>query len=178
VDRHILDGPLHEQLAAEYRAAVLEHPLLLAELKVEAFWHLMGPDGTFYFFHGTAIPNKFGLVLEEPLRPFREDLVELGHDVEKGPWRWVAGVHLIWLAANVAWIAVLLVRWWRTGEGRFRSLALFLLVPLAYYLSYLLAAPVPDYRFMYPATLAVQCVTLSWALGGLAQKSKPTGRRP
>ena len=51
-----------------------------------------------------------------------------------------------------------------------------LLIPLGYYLSYLFAAPVHDFRFMYPSTLAVQCVTLSWMLGGFAQK--PTGRLP
>lgn len=180
VDRHILDGPVHEQLAAEYREAVKDHPLLLAELKGESFWRLLGTEGTFYFFHDSAVPNKFGLVLQEPFRPFREELVKFGHDVEKGPWRWVAGVHLVWLAADLAWIAVLLRLWRRTEEGRFRSLALFLLVPLGYYLSYLLAAPVADFRFMYPSTLVVQGFTAAAALGsaGISRRQKPSGRAP
>ena len=55
-------------------------------------------------------------------------------------------------------------------------LAGVLLIPLGYYLSYLLATPVHDFRFMYPSTLMVQCVALAWLIGGLAQK--PTGRAP
>ncbi len=54
-----------------------------------------------------------------------------------------------------------------------------LLIPLGYYLSYLFATPVHDFRFMYPATLLVQCVVLSGLIGGIALKpQKPTGRAP
>jgi hypothetical protein len=53
-----------------------------------------------------------------------------------------------------------------------------LLQPLAFALSYLLATPAPDYRFLYPSTLVIQCVVLSWAFswisGGPASRSKIT----
>jgi hypothetical protein len=180
LDRHILDPPLHPQLTAEYRRALAEHPLLLAEVKGEAFWNLLGTRGTYYFFQQSTVPNKFGLALQEPLRPVREWLVEVAYEVGVGPRRWIAGVHLVWLAANLAWIAALLRLWRRTGEGRFRSLALFLLVPLGYYLSYLLAAPVQDFRFMYPSTLLIQGFTVAAALGsaGISRRQKPSGRAP
>ena len=64
----------------------------------------------------------------------------------------------------------------RPGGERYRILAWVLLIPLGYYLSYLFATPVHDFRFMYPATLMVQCVALSGLIGGLAQK--PIGRVP
>ena len=57
-----------------------------------------------------------------------------------------------------------------------KTIACLLLAPLGYYLSYLAATPEHDFRFMYPSTLMIQCVALSAALGGLAQK--PTGRAP
>ena len=41
---------------------------------------------------------------------------------------------------------------------------MLLLLPLGYYLSYLVATPVHDFRFLYPATVTVQCLTLSAAL--------------
>ena len=71
--------------------------------------------------------------------------------------RWIFGAHLVWLLANVAWIAGLVVRS-ASGSG----------VPLAYAASFLAAAPVHDFRFLYPSTLAVQCLTVAALLGWLA----------
>ncbi|HKV06804.1 MAG TPA: hypothetical protein VJ725_01615, partial [Thermoanaerobaculia bacterium] len=80
----------------------------------------------------------------------------------------------VWLVANVLWIAALALR------GR-RELALLLLVPLVYSFSYLLAATVQDYRFLYPSTLFVQVFTVAAILGGVGcyfRPQNPSGRRP
>ena len=179
LDSGILGQPLREQLVAEYRWAVERHPFQMLELKAEAFWPLLGTGRTYYFFHASVAKNPYGLALTEGPRRVRERLVAITGRVAQGRLRWIAGVHLIWLAANAAWIVALLVRWRRTGEERFRALALFLLMPLAYYLSYLLAAPVPDFRFMYPSTLLIQGLTVA-ALGGagISSRQKPSGRAP
>ncbi|HSN89198.1 MAG TPA: hypothetical protein VL025_20705 [Thermoanaerobaculia bacterium] len=175
VDGRIVDPKLYPELSEQYWDVAADHPLLLAEVKAESFWTLLGTEETDYFFHDSVAENPFGLQLQPQLASVRERLFDLGRKTAAGGvLRWVAGVHLLWLAANVLWIAAL------ARQGR-RKLALLLLVPLAYSLSYLLATTVQDYRFLYPSTLFVQCFTLAAALGGLAaylRPQKPSGRRP
>lgn len=174
VDSYIIHPKLHGELAEQYRDVVTDHPLLLAEVKAESFWTLLGTEETDYFFHDSVPENRFGLRLQPQLAGVRETLSAWGRRTAAGGLRWIAGVHLVWLAVNVLWIAGLALR------GRW-TLALLLLVPLAYYLSYLLAATVQDYRFMVPSTLFVQCFTLAAALGGLPsyfRPQNPNGRLP
>jgi hypothetical protein len=179
VDKSIrLDYP---RLRAEYVRAALVFPGALARVKVQAFETLLGLDQTYYFFHGTLVENPYGLTLNSRFAPIRQRWTGMVQTVaESSLLRWVSGVHLVWLAANVLWIIVLAALSLRPGRERYRWLACLLLVPLGYYLSYLLATPAHDFRFMYPSTLMIQCVTLSWIMGwttrGLAQK--PTGRAP
>ncbi len=91
--------------------------------------------------------------------------------------RWISGVHLVWLTVCGAEVIALLGLWAASRRAEYRRLAWVLLIPLGYYLSYLFAAPVHDFRFMVPSTVMVQCVTLAAAAGHfLAQK--PAGRAP
>ncbi|HSF43800.1 MAG TPA: hypothetical protein VLT87_28670, partial [Thermoanaerobaculia bacterium] len=174
VDGQIVDPKLYPELSEQYWDVAADHPLLLAEVKAESFWTLLGTEETDYFFHDSVAENPFGLRLQPQFAGIREVLSTVGRKTSWSPLRWIAGVHLVWLGANVLWIAALARR------GR-RKLALLLLVPLAYSLSYLLATTVQDYRFLYPSTLFVQCFTLAAALGGLAaylRPQSPSGRRP
>lgn len=158
VDGRITDPGLYPELSEQYWGVAADHPLLLAEVKAESFWTLLGTEETDYFFHGSVADNPFGLRLQPQLAGVREALTTAGRKVSWSPLRWIAGVHLVWLLANVLWIAALALR----GQ---RTLALLLLVPLAYSFSYLLATTVQDYRFLYPSTLFVQCLTVAAALG-------------
>ena len=170
VDPRIVDPRLYPELSEQYRDVVTDHPLLLAEVKAESFWTLLGTEETDYFFHDSVAENPFGLRLQPQFAGLREVLSAWGRKTAGSPLRWIAGVHLVWLVANVLWIAALALR------GR-RTLALLLLVPLAYSFSYLLAATVQDYRFLYPSTLFVQCFTLAAALGGIATlRPRPPAR--
>jgi hypothetical protein len=169
-------------LRSEYLAAVRERPGLFARVKVAAFKTLLGWWRTEYFIHDSIVWNPYGLTLGSSLAPVRRSLFATASRVS---WnrrlRWVSGVHLVWILADVAWVAALLAAWRRTGEERYGFLATVLLIPLAYYLSYLAATPGHDFRYMYPATLLIQCVTASWVLGVLAareqarRRSTPTG---
>jgi hypothetical protein len=169
VDKSIrLDYP---RLRAEYLRAAWSFPGALARVKVEAFETLLGIDQTYYFFHGSLVDNPYGLTLNGRFASVRQAWMRTAQRVADSPvLRWISGVHLVWLIANVLWVIVLLTR------KPYRWLACLLLVPLGYYLSYLLATPAHDFRFMYPSTLMIQCVTLSWGIGGWPQK--PIGRAP
>ena len=168
----------YPQLRSEYLRAARELPLPLAKVKLEAFATLLGTRETFYFFHDSIVENPYGLALNPRFAPVRRWLSQWTGTVALHPvLRWISGVHLVWIVVNALWIAGLLILSLRGPQYRF--LAWVLLLPLGYALSYLFASPAHDFRFMYPSTLAVQCVTLSWmvgGVGGLAQK--PTGRAP
>lgn len=174
VDPRVFHPTLHGKLEEEYWDVVTDHPLLLAEVKAESFWSLLGTEETDYFFHDSVAENPFGLRLQPQLAGVRETLSAWGRWTAGGGLRWIAGVHLVWLVVNVLWIVALALR------GRW-TLVLLLLVPLAYSLSYLLAATVQDYRFLYPSTLFVQCFTVAAALGRIStyfRPQNPNGRRP
>jgi hypothetical protein len=164
------------RLREEYLHAIRRFPLALARLKVRGFVTLLGLRRTYYFFHPSIIDNPEGLVLNERFAALRAWLVQATGRAGAHPLaRWWSGVHAVWIATDAAWIVALLVAGWRLKRHELVTLALVLTVPLAYYLSYLLAMLVEDFRFMYPSTLFVQCVTLAALVGGV---QKPTGRAP
>jgi hypothetical protein len=162
------------EIRADYRRLLITHPGILAELKLAAFWELLGTAKTFYFFQDRIAENPYGLALHERSAAARDWLTRSAKGASESPWRWLWGVHLVWLLANLAWIAGLLAAAWKTGEGRLRSLAVFMLVPLGYALSYLPATPVHDFRFLYPSALGVQVLTLAWLLAQPARRSRTT----
>jgi hypothetical protein len=166
----------YAKLRAEYLRAAWSFPGGLARVKIEAFETLLGIDQTYYFFHGSLVDNPYGLTLNGRFAPVRQAWVRTAQGVAGSPvLRWISGVHLVWLAANAVWVIALVILSFREGRKPYRWLACLLLVPLGYYLSYLLATPAHDFRFMYPSTLMVQCVTLSWIVGGLAAAARPGG---
>lgn len=160
------------ELRAEYLRAVRRFPGDLAEVKAEAFAPLLDPAGARMLMYRQLDANEFGLRLSPRFAGLRERMTRATLWAgEKSPLlRPLVGSHLIWLAMNVLWIVLLLA-----GPGR-RALALALLLPLAFSFSYLLATPAPDYRFLYPSTLAIQCVALAWGVGWLARER--AGRAP
>jgi hypothetical protein len=150
-----------DPLKAEYLEAFRRFPGLVVKVKVEAFAPLVDPQGNRLLIYPQLDGNEFGLRLDPRFATVRAALIRATLWAgEKNPLlRLVSGLHLVWLVANVLWIVILV------AFPRRRTLALVLLMPLAFYLSYLLAAPEPDYRFMYPSTLVLQGVTFSWLLG-------------
>jgi hypothetical protein len=153
-------------LRAEYLRAALRFPALFARVKLEAFAPLLDPRETHHFIYLGMDPNEFGLRLNPRFAPLRAGLTRLTVEAgEKNPLlRPLSGIHLVWLVAAAVWIAALL------ASPHRRPLAVVILLPLSFYLSYLLATPAADYRFMYPATLAVQVVTVAWAVGALPRR--------
>jgi hypothetical protein len=159
-----------DRLRTEYLRAAGGFPGVLARVKLEAFATLLGFHEPVVFFHQTLDANKYGLRLNERFAPVREGLADLVRAAGKSHgWRLLSGVHVIWLLADCAWIAALI-------SFRRRALALVLLLPLAFYLSYLPATPAHDFRFMYPATLAVQAITLASLFAWLIQRSGSRSR--
>jgi hypothetical protein len=149
-----------DRLRAEYLRAARELTPLLVKVKVQAFVPLLGLHGPHMLIYQDLSPNELGLRLNPRFAPVRARLGALTVGAgESLLLRWISGVHLVWILAAVLWIAALL------ASPRRRPLALVMLLPLSFALSYLLAAPAGDYRFLYPSTLAMQGMTLAWLLG-------------
>jgi hypothetical protein len=170
VDSSMVTRAHRPEIRAEYLRVLRDDPDLLLRLKLEAFWDLLGTRRTFYFFHDQVADNPYGLYLHEWSSGARAWLSRTVREAGESSWRWLWGVHLVWLIATVLWIAGLFAR-------RRPRVALFLLVPLGYAFSYVPATPVPDFRFLYPASLLVQCLTVAALLGALLRQ-KPSGRVP
>jgi len=151
-------------LKAEYLRTVRRFPGLLLRVKIEAFAPLLDPAGVRTLMYRGLDGNEFGLRLNPRFEGVRAALTRATLWAgEKNPvLRWISGVHLVWFAVNVLWVVALLV-----AAGR-RRLVLPLLLPLSFSMSYLLATPEPDYRFLYPATLVLQVMTLAWLLQTVA----------
>lgn len=81
--------------------------------------------------------------------------------------RQFAGVHLLWICINVSGICILLTLYYKSGEDMFVFVSVLLSIPLFYYGSYLLAITGLDFRFMYPATLTIQIVALTYLIFGI-----------
>jgi hypothetical protein len=79
----------------------------------------------------------------------------------------VGAVHLGWLLLGAVWAAAAIEQAARRRDGRFAMAAALLLAPLSYALSYLPATIAPDFRYLYPATVTAQAVSLpllaAWA---------------
>jgi hypothetical protein len=170
----------YPRLRAEYRRAWRQFPRELARLKLRAFAGMLGVDRTSYYFHREIVANPFRLALNGRFAGVRRWLAATLDTVASSGARWLSGAHLVWIVIDALGVAALYAASFlprlRPARTRLRVLACVLLVPLAYYASYLFASPVPDFRFMYPSTLFVQCVALSGLGGALVQK--PTGRTP
>jgi hypothetical protein len=157
----------HEGLKAEYLKAAREHPGALARVKWKAFESLLGAHSTNLWFQPGIHENEFGLEFNPEFGPVREALTRAGQSVVRDRHlRWVSGVHLVWVLANVAWLLGAGWAYKRFGAARFANLAVVLLLPLGYYLSYLAAVPARDFRFMYPSTLMIQALTAGALAGG------------
>jgi hypothetical protein len=157
----------YARMRAEYLTALERLPLALVRVKIEAFTQLLGWQETFAFFFAAINPNPYGLAFDPRFAGVRAWLVEWTQLVATTGWRWIFGVHLVWLLINGCWVAAAVVRWRRSGERAWLLLGGVTLVPLSYYASYLLATTAHDFRFMYPATLTVQVMSLSALVGSI-----------
>ncbi len=73
--------------------------------------------------------------------------------------------HAVWIAFNCLWVLAAATLYARTHRTHVLFGALTLLIPLAYYASYLLATSCHNYRIMYPSTVFVQAVSIV-SIGG------------
>ncbi|MEZ5964839.1 MAG: hypothetical protein R3F56_13420 [Planctomycetota bacterium] len=158
-----------EPLHAQWWRAWREFPLPMLEMKLRAFWPLLGLDQrlTHYWIEHGQWAEDLGL-RHEGWAGAREAVLRFGDKLvaRQKTLRWVGRVHGVWLAVALGlWVCA------RRLGARAAGFAGVAALALAYYGGFLLASVMPDYRFMFPATLLVQVVVVSTALGALLRRS-------
>ncbi len=167
------------RLRAEYREAWRRFPAALVACKIEGFVSLLGLEKTHYFIQGSITDNPYRLALDGRLAPIRSWLERTAYGVADHPLlRWVSGVHALWLLVNAIGVSGSLALGRTRRNASLTRLGVVLLVPLVYYSSYLPVSTVRDFRFMYPATLFVQCVTLASLVGCWRRTARPAPPAP
>lgn len=156
-----------EPLHAEWWRAWKEFPLQMAEMKLRAFWPALGLGErlTHYWFEHGEWCEDLGL-RHEGWSDARRALLGFGDYWvrHQKKLRWIGRVHGVWLVlAACLWMVALYCRVSTAGFGGLAFLA------LAYYGGFVLASVMPDYRFMFPATLLMQVVLIGGAFGALAR---------
>jgi hypothetical protein len=162
VSPSVLSGEAYPKLKGEYLSAIMKFPFNFVWVKLRAFNTLLGVHRTHEWFQRDIYPNPFGLILNKQYQSVRDCLIVMGEEVSDHPiLRLISGVHLIWISIGGAWMIIFLNR--SSGRGTMNSfMATLLLLPLSYYASFLFATPAWDFRLMFPATLLVEVLTITF----------------
>lgn len=156
-------------LKQEYFKAVMSNPVELLGAKFYLFKQILHPD---YWWSGRVVcdipKNNSGLELNSNFTEVRTNICYLNEQFANN-WYfyWFFGVHLLWLIINIVATVFLALRLFIKRNGKMFLMLMLALIPLSYYFAYLLAATTADYRFMYPATLMMQTLTISLILSKL-----------
>ncbi|HRG37053.1 MAG TPA: hypothetical protein PK289_00840 [Bacteroidia bacterium] len=155
------------RIKTEYFSLALHSPFTLAKVKLDGFYNMLKPSTKKYWYHTQLDDNAFGLRQNKLFAPVRLGWQRLANNIRNIMVTSLIGAeHLVWLIVNFILVALFIKR------KELRSmLFIVLLMPLAYYFSYLLAITGDDFRFMYPATLLVQVITLSLLFSRTKSKS-------
>ncbi len=156
----------YPRLREEWLIALKDHPILFATVKsLNFFDYILRPSPYFYQKQNTEQIEGYSLV-----HPFTRPIniwFSVTDWISQNPiFRWISFAHLPWLLIN--FIGLIICSWLRQ-DFRYGFLFFLLLVPFSYYVSYLLVLTASEFRFMYPSTLVVQVITLTFLFSQIAR---------
>ncbi len=153
---------LFPDLQSEYFKVASEYPLLYARVKFLNFLDYVRPDPTRYFFQEKPNPNEPGISYDNQFEWLRAAwFTAVKTAIKSDILSWLSYVHATWFVIDLIATAVCLVLASRLNSRRSLFVGLLFLIPLAYYLSYLIALTGSEFRFMYPSMLIVQVMSLT-----------------
>jgi hypothetical protein len=138
--------------------AASHYPWSYIKVKVLNFLDFIRPRDRFYF-QSTTHPNSFGLHLSFRFQEVRNTLYRIMHTVYQHPLlRFFSFVPFPWMLVALVGMGRGIYAGKKNQQAWF--LGMILLIPLAYCFSYLLVMTTSDFRFVYPAILLVQVISL------------------
>jgi len=149
---------VNSSLSHELWLAAINYPWIYGTVKVLNFWDYLHPRDRYYF-QSFMHPNNLNLAFNLRFEAVRNKLFILLHAVYEHPvLKFFSFVHLPWFFVNLIGIALCFV--YKRKSDHLKTLGMILFIPAIYYFSFLIALPASDFRYMYPATLVVQIITL------------------
>jgi hypothetical protein len=159
----------YPRLEKELLMAAIEHPGLFLTVKILNFLDYLRPDFHRFFFQNRIIPSD---IEDMPGQAFASPDSLWFLAARQIHWNpalsWFSYVHGVWLLVNIAALIGVGIRARQLRDRRAIVIWRVLLAPAACYASYLLALTTSEFRFMYPATLAMQVMTLTFVASMVA----------
>ena len=153
----------HAKLRADYRIALAKYKPELLRLKWDAYLKAFDEPA---WWGAQSANNDFALEFRpkyaEERKQLNDELLRLGNHER---WRWVSGKHAVWAIASLVLGAVAILNLLARRSRRAIAFAAMLAVPVLVYAAYLPCTVAPFFRYLYPATLAVQVVAMGLTLG-------------
>ena len=163
----------------EYKKAIEKFPFVWLNVKFRAFYELMKncDRPTYYWSYVTngkighaylvsaigIVGNQFGLKQNTVFHSFRTGYkAALDYVEENAVLRSFSNFHLIWIALDLCGVFYTFFLYLKYRENYFIFWMLLLSTLLSYYSSYIVATAGWDFRYMYPSTLSLQVITLSF----------------
>jgi hypothetical protein len=160
----------HPGLEQDYYHSLKTYPFSMLWVKIRSFSHMLHPSQYKYWSHLQLDKNQYGLLQNQTFSGFRKEWINLALKLRE-PLNILVADHLFWFVINF----LVLLTFWRKkyllGESKVFFFFL-LLIPFAYYFSYLIAATSWNYRFMYPSTILIQVTFISLLIKFIQDKKK------
>ena len=158
----------------EYIKAILQHPMLFLKTKWLNFENLLSIRFPHYWFYlgvnkldiekqnSTVLTNNSEqLIQNTTFNKIRSKIFYFSIAVADNIWtRIFSGINAIWLIINIA--SIITLSFFAVKKKVDYFTLIISLFPFFYYSSYLVATTAHDFRFMYPATLVMQILILSF----------------
>ncbi len=159
-----------EKVNRDYRTLIMHAPMAFLGVKLASFSNVLSWEKTTLWHLEGLGNNRLGLEMNGSMEPVRNLIIEYSHVLSQYRWiRILLATHRPWFCLNAGWVLCALILYRKTGKPEYGRQAALLTFPLLYYFSYLATSPAPDFRYMYPSTLALQAVTVA-ALARLASR--------
>lgn len=161
VNRSIIWGDNAERLEQEYIDTLFSYPFSIIRIKVKTFLELIKIKPPKYWFFDFMMQNRFNLQQSNITSKYRHFVRRNLTRVSNSYLRFFSQYHIIWLCFNIIILYVLIFKYVIEKKSGLPLLILTGLIPLSYYLSYLIAVFGYDFRFMYPSTILIQVFVLN-----------------
>lgn len=167
----------NKAVRAEYLVALKNHPEKLVSVRLRLFGMMLSPKvlGTQKMGYDVIEENPYGLQINNDYKNSRNYLTDLSWNLgHRWYLIWLSGWHMVWFIINSILALIYSIKIFLKRKVEYKIIFLLYLIPFSYYFSYILAATSPDYRFMFPATLIMQVLTITQLLALIQKYRKQT----
>ncbi len=163
VKRAYINDSKDKALSDEYFRTAFRYPLTLISVKFRNYFQNLGIVRNYRWHESVIFRNDMGLIENRSFVDSRTYLDGKTNQVYHHPiLKWVSSAHFVYLILNLCIVTGLLIRMVSEPTKILWGLFMLWLIPLGFYLSYILATPGIGYRFMFASTISIQCMLLSW----------------